>query len=235
MNSAQIRRTSLVLCLAGSVLAGCEKGGEPSATPAPGTTTAPAAKPAGQPAPAAAHPSVTAPGQQDTATGPASGTVELSGLTMTVPEGWQETSLSGGMFAASEAKAYTIPGTAGDAEGCTVKVTHFPMMKGKDDININRWLAQVMQADGKPTTREQATVTVTDLGHVRLTVVDATGSLNQGMGMGAGGTNQSGQRLIAAIVDHPQGPHFVKATGTVESMKQAEASIDAFLKSAKTK
>ncbi len=237
MISTRIRRTSLVICLAGTVLAGCEKGGEPAAAPAPapGTTTAPTEKATGQPAakPAPAQPAVAVPEIGDTATGPAGGAVELSGLTMTVPEEWQTAPAASGMFAASEAKSYKIPGVAGDDPGCTVKVTHFPMMKGKDDINIVRWLGQVKQADGSATTREQAKVTVTELGHVRLTVVDATGSLTQGMGVD--GTSQSGQRLIAAIVDHPNGPHFVKATGGVESMRQAEASIDAFLKSAKTK
>jgi hypothetical protein len=39
--------------------------------------------------------------------------------------------------------------------------------------------------------------------------------------------------MIAAIVDHPKGPHFVKATGGIPSMKQAEEAIFAFLKSAK--
>ena len=38
--------------------------------------------------------------------------------------------------------------------------------------------------------------------------------------------------MIAAIVDHPQGPHFVKITGGVATMKRWEESIDAFLKSA---
>jgi len=232
MNSARIRSTVL-LCLGGVLFAGCEKSREP-APPAPPTTT-PASEPSGDsaPAPSTAHPATTSPTPADAGDAPGADIVDLTGLTMTVPEGWLAAPVAGGMFAASEAKAFMIPGVAGDTEGCTVKVTHFPMMKGKDDINIDRWLGQVRQPDGSATSREQAKITVTELGHVRITVVDATGSLSQGMG--TEGTSQAGQRLIAAIVDHPDGPHFIKASGSIESMKQAESSIDAFLKSAKTK
>ena len=46
------------------------------------------------------------------------------------------------------------------------------------------------------------------------------------------GEAKPNHRLIAAIVDHPKGPHFVKASGSVECMKRWEASILAFLESA---
>ena len=63
-----------------------------------------------------------------------------------------------------------------------------------------------------------------------MTVVDINGSINTSMGTQTEG--KPNHRLIAAIVDHPKGPHFVKASGGVESMKKWEASILAFLASA---
>jgi len=37
--------------------------------------------------------------------------------------------------------------------------------------------------------------------------------------------------MIAAIVDHPKGPHFIVVAGPTESMKTWEADIMKFLKS----
>ena len=104
-------------------------------------------------------------------------------------------------------------------------------MKGMDEMNIQRWLSQVKQPDGSSSKREHATVTSTVIGGVRLTVLDVTGVVNLSQdGTGIGTPNH---RLIAAIVDHPQGPHFVKVSGGIGTVAKWEKTIDAFLKSVK--
>ena len=152
----------------------------------------------------------------------------LTGLTMSIPAGWiQETAKPGPM---APKAVFKLPGVEGDPTGGSVRITHFPGMKGMDKQNIDRWISQVRQPNGQPSTRENGKLTVTDQGAVRLTVVDITGSVNTSMGAQTEG--KPNHRLIAAIVDHPKGPHFVKASGGVECMKKWEASILAFLASA---
>ena len=152
----------------------------------------------------------------------------LTGLSMTVPEGWRREQAKPGPMAPKA--VFKLSGADGDQGGVSVRITHFPGMKGLDNQNIDRWISQVRQPDGQPSTRDHATVTVKDLGAVKLTLVDITGSVNTSMrGQGEAKPNQ---RLIAAIVDHPKGPHFVKASGDVAAIKKWEASIMAFIESA---
>ena len=155
-------------------------------------------------------------------------TLTLSGLTMTVPQGWIAEAVTPGPMAAKA--AYRIPHGEGDDAECAVRITHFPDMKGKDKMNINRWLGQVQRPDGKPFTRDDAKIEVEEKSAIRLTIVDVSGTVSTNM---AGGPGESNQRMIAAIIDHPQGPHFIKVTGGEASIAQSADVIYAFLKSAK--
>ena len=167
---------------------------------------------------------------------PAKGTaLKLTGLTLTVPEGWVEEKVEASPMGPKV--VYRIPklDAAGPVDRLAgdgmVRITHFPNMKGKDkdDMNIDRWLGQVSKPDGQPLTRSDAKITTTEVGPVRLTVVDMSGSVKMTMR----DTAKPNQRMIAAIVDHPQGPHFVVSAGPAASMEKWAAQIDAFLKSAK--
>ena len=155
--------------------------------------------------------------------------LKLTGLTMTVPEGWVEEKVEPTPMGPKA--IYRIPKLDAAGEDGMVRITHFPNMKGKDkdDMNIDRWLGQVAKPDGQPLTRADAKITTTETGPVRLTVVDMSGSAKLTMK----DTAKANQRMIAAIVDHPQGPHFVVTAGPAASMEKWAAQIDAFLKSAK--
>lgn len=210
------------------------KPAQPAATP-----TEPAPKPA-KPTPAKSTPvPTTAPEKKGETAAPApAGTpakatstgaqLVLTGLTMTAPEGWVAEPAKPG---SSTIAVYRLPKAEVDTGGCFVRITHFPKMKGMDEMNINRWLSQLKRPDGQPSTREDAKIKVQEMGPVRLTTVDLTGTVMRAKD-GKGGASPD-YRMIAAIVDHPEGPHFVKATGGIASMKQAEGAILAFLKSAK--
>lgn len=156
-------------------------------------------------------------------------TLKLTGLTLTVPEGWIEEKVE--TTPMGPKAIYRIPKLDAAGEDGMVRITHFPNMKGKDkdDMNIDRWLGQVTKPDGQPLTRSDAKITTTEVGPVRLTVVDMSGSAKMTMR----DTAKPNQRMIAAIVDHPQGPHFVVTAGPAASMEKWAAQIDAFLKSAK--
>jgi hypothetical protein len=187
--------------------------------PTPAPTAAPEKKgETAAPAPAGTQAKATSTGAQ----------LVLTGLTMTAPQDWVAEPAKPG---SSTIAVYRLPKAEADTGGCFVRITHFPNMKGMDEMNINRWLTQLKRPDGQPLTREDAKIEVQEMGPVRLTTVDLTGTV-LGAKDGKGGRSPD-YRMIAAIVDHPEGPHFVKATGGIASMKQAEGAILAFLKSAK--
>lgn len=153
--------------------------------------------------------------------------LRLAGVALVVPAGWESQQIQPGGAMAPKA-VYKIPALkAGDEPGM-IRITHFPEMKGKDDQNIDRWIAQVTKADGTPAARGDAKVEKTESGNIRLTTVDVSGNVKMTMR----DTGKPDHRMIAAILDHPKGPHFIVAAGPVESMKSWEADIMKFLKSA---
>ena len=152
--------------------------------------------------------------------------LRLTGLTMSVPKGWVSQTVMPGPMAPK--RVYTLPKADGDHEDGMVRITHFPGMKGMDKDNIDRWLAQVGHSDGTPSTRDDADIKVIEAGNVRLTLVDVSGAVKATMRAAP----KPGSRMIAAIVDHPQGPHFVVATGSIRTILKWEGAIRAFLDSA---
>lgn len=226
-----------LICVA---LPGCEKGDTASGTPRP--ADAGASKPEAKPAPAvpasprpaatqatqpAGHPPMPTPA-------PKLGDdrlLRLTGLTMEVPEGWTEEPIAPGPFAAKA--VFRIP--AGDeGETCSVRVTHYPNMKGMDEMNIQRWAQQILLPDGTPATKDSAVITMSTnpSGTIKLTVVELEGSLRTDMrGSGPALPNQ---KMMAGILDHAQGPHFFKITGPIEAMAKVDDAISSFILSATT-
>ena len=240
-----IHRHVFVVWLGALVVAvgtGCEKETPPSAVaPARSKESAPAA-PVAKPAPA--HPEPSAPKQPPTsphgAATPTAGageskpgaalsgsTLQLQGVSMTVPAGWVQEQVTPGPMSA--VAVFRIPKGEGEAEDATVRVTYFPNMKGQDDANVDRWISQIGKPDGTPSTRADVKVSVEELTNVRLTIVDGAGTVKATMRA----QPQPDSRMIAAIVDHPQGPHFVVVAGGVKTIEKAQADVLAFLRSAK--
>lgn len=150
----------------------------------------------------------------------------LTGVTFTVPAAWKSQEIPAGPMAPKA--VFHIPEQkAGEGEG-VVRITHYPEMKGKDDMNIDRWVSQVSNAEGKPAARADAKIEKIEMGNIRLTIVDLTGSVKMTMR----DTGKPDHRMIAAIVDHPKGPHFVVAGGPTGAMKTWSTDILSFLKSA---
>jgi hypothetical protein len=203
------RRIGLVILGSLSILIASRGAQAQTAQPAPATKPAETAKPPA--APTKATP------------------LKLTGLTLTVPEGWVEEKVEATPMGPKA--VLKIPKTDPGGEDGVVRITHFPNMKGKDkdEMNIDRWIGQVSKADGQPCTRSDAKITTTEAGAVRITMIDLSGTVKLTMR----DTAKPNQRMIAAIVDHPQGPHFVVSAGPAASMEKWAAQIDAFLKSAK--
>lgn len=223
-----------VAALAAATLFGCEKS-EPSPTDAPqalpGVTPAPPMNRTSVPAPQATPPG--APTAAPTADAPSSGatldgsTLILEGLAFTVPTDWVAEPAP--VSPMGPKAVFAIPHAAGSTENASVRITHYPGMKGKDEANIDRWVGQSRKADGSPMTRDEVKIEHKNLDAVKLTTVDITGAIQATMRAAP----KPGSRMIAAIVDHPKGPHFVTIVGDETTIAEAEKTIRTFLDSAK--
>lgn len=153
---------------------------------------------------------------------------DLDGITLTVPEGWIAEALDvNQQMPQLAAKAvFRLPPADGAEESAYVRVTQFREMKGKDQINLERWYGQFKQPDGRET-RDVAKVENYDLGEVRVLLADISGTTT------VGGEAKPDQRMLSAIVDHSRGPHFVKVLGPEKTVAQWRDSVIAYLKSAK--
>lgn len=213
-----MRTTAAFVAILGLALTmGCER--EEQADPQP--TTTPAAQAPAEAPPAAPTVGRNAPEETD-------GQVFThQGVAFVVPEGWQKAEVDPSRPMAPVA-IFNLP-AEGEGSPAEVRITYFPNMKGMDDMNINRWVQQVNK-NGAPAQLSDAQVTEETQGMVRLKVVDLEGNVQSSMGDPA--TAQNNQRLIAAIVDHPQGPHFVRVTGDADVVNAWADSVFEFLRSA---
>lgn len=159
----------------------------------------------------------------------------VTGVSFSVPQGWvtEDPGMNPGSPALSRKAQFRLPKADNEPEDAEVAITHFPNMKGMDDMNLERWYGQFKQPDGRPTA-EVATKAVYALGDVTVTLVEIPGTLlSGGQMMGGAGPEKANYRQLAAIVDHPKGPHFFKLTGPAAVVERYKASAVAFLKSAK--
>jgi len=231
MNSGKPIRAFVLLSMAALASATCEKRGEPRRDTRPANSaakqeTAPSndADPTG--APRSHEPA------DSGADSAGDAVLNLTGLTMTIPDGWIAEPAQKGAMAPKA--VFTLPAAGDGAAGGTIRVTFFPGMKDMDEANIARWVAQVKRADGTPSTRDDAEISARELGPVRLTVVDITGKVTSDMGaVDDAGTED--HRMITAIINHPEGPHFVKAVGGPATIEKWQTSIEQFLESAKVR
>ncbi|MFO0693493.1 MAG: hypothetical protein U0230_08055 [Polyangiales bacterium] len=123
---------------------------------------------------------------------------------------------------------YVVPERAGET-AATMTVHHFPGMGGSIESNVDRWVNQFTQPDGRPS-RQAARVTNRTVNGVEITVVDVTGTFGAAAGMpGQPFEPLANQRLLGAIVNAPEGPVFFKLTGDARVVARAETAFDSLL------
>lgn len=166
---------------------------------------------------------------------PASGaTIEggkllLTGISFDLAEEWPSEPIPPSPMAPKA--VLKLPKAEGDADDGMIRITYFPNMRGMNDANIARWLGQVAKPDGSPYSPAEANLTEKELGDVKLTMVDLKGSVKVTMRAAP----KAGSRMIGAIVDHPQGPHFVVISGGEATVAKWEEAARKFLESAKVR
>jgi hypothetical protein len=146
------------------------------------------------------------------------------------PPGWRREQPSSAMRRA-QYKVTKMGADPADAE-MTV-ITFGGGMGGSNEANIQRWLGQLEQADGRPTTDVAQRRSLTVQG-MNVLVVEAPGRIRGGGSMMPGAPATPGfdrGRLLAAIVETPNGPWFFKLTGGDETVSSARAAFEAMLRS----
>jgi hypothetical protein len=102
---------------------------------------------------------------------------------------------------------------------------------GSVDANLDRWIGQFQQTDGKPS-KAAAKIAKRIIHGLPVTTVDVSGAYT---GMGGPtmppGPPVAGYRLLGAIVEAPQGSIFFKFAGPAATVAANQAAFDKMLDS----
>lgn len=205
------------------------KGDLPPATPVP-TTPAPASPPTasaqGSGSPHGFAAEKTAPKALETLP---DGRLAMGPFTLVAPPGWTAKPVTSNMRAAN----FVIPTKAGTSE---LVVTYFgPNGAGGLDENIDRWLRQISQPDGK-SSREAAKIEKVQLAGQDATIMSVTGHFAApAMPGGSPAVDKPDQSMLAAIVGSPQGPYYFKLVVDKAAFAETDEAFRSLLKSLKLK
>jgi len=149
-------------------------------------------------------------------------------LKFDAPAGWASKTPSSSMRLAD----FTLPKVASDPEDGTLTVYYFGNQGGSVQANIDRWIGQLAQPDGRASKDVAKTTTLDSKSGLKITLLDVSGTYVAEVTPGSTEHfNKPGFRQLAAVVDTPNGPHFVKVVGPAATVAKWESSVMSFLKS----
>lgn len=226
-----MRRCIVALALCASiasllVLTGCNQNTEdPRAQSNPPAQSGSTAQGGGGEGLPEGHPPVE--GMTPSATGGKSPTV-IAGVAYAVPGEWIDAGPAG-----MRAAQFQLLPEGADMAPAEVTAFYFGAKSGGGvDANIDRWIGQMSQPDGR-NSAELAEREKIEIDGMPVHLVSVNGTYNAG-GMGGGGAGPAeGYRMVAAIVEGPQGSVFFKLTGPEETAKVMEAGLRELVKSVK--
>ncbi len=152
----------------------------------------------------------------------AADTFPVSALTFTLPEGWKSVPPASAMRKAQLA----VPGKDG-GKPADVTFFHFGSESpaGGVQANVQRWFGQFTAAEGASKTEPL------DIGGVKVTMVSTEGTMKGGQ-FGGPATDEPAFALLGAIIEHAEGPVFIKMTGPTAVVKEAREKFSAMVKGA---
>jgi len=153
----------------------------------------------------------------------------LAGLTFTAPAGWKPVTTSSSMRVAQ----YALPHATGDTADAELVVYYFGGSGGTVEANIDRWVGQMRQPDGRPSTAVMKRQSRTVNG-MKVTIVDVPGTYVAEVTPGSTERHNSPNfHLRAAVIDTSNGPYFIKLTGPAKTVAASEQAFEVFLASVK--
>ena len=154
-----------------------------------------------------------------------SGLVQAT-LKFDAPQGWVSKPPASTMRVAE----FTLPRASADAEDAELAIFFFGGQGGSVQANIDRWIGQMAQPDGRASRDVATTTTLQTRTGLKVSLVDVPGTYVAAVKPGSAERfNKPGFRLRAAVVDTPRGPYFVKLTGPVATVARWDRSFLDFL------
>ena len=148
--------------------------------------------------------------------------IDVGGLTFTAPEGWQYQHPASAMRRA-ELGVREDGGTAG------LVVYYFgDKGAGSPKANIDRWVSQFQNADGTPATGGKPVKR--KVAGLSITQIEVDGQYVGGMGSGTPQATPD-QRMIATIVETPNGPFYFKFLGAGQTVHNNREALEALFQS----
>ncbi len=124
---------------------------------------------------------------------------------------------------------FRLPRVSGDPEDGELVVFYFGGSGGTVDANLQRWVGQMEQPDGRSSFAVAAT-TAFDANGLDVTLLDVPGTYVAAVRPGAAERlDKPDFRLLAAVVETPAGPYFFKLTGPARTIARWDASFATFL------
>jgi hypothetical protein len=160
--------------------------------------------------------------------GPQSPVSAAGELRYKVPAGWVSEQPSSSMRAAQ----YKLPKVEGDGEDASLVLYFFGSGQGGSvSDNVDRWVDQMQQADGRPS-KDKAKIETLTVNGLKVTTVDISGTYTAQMSPGSDTRhNDSNQRMRAAVVETPKGNYFAKLIGPEKTVSHWDQSFEDYVKS----
>ena len=143
-----------------------------------------------------------------------------AGMQWTKPAGWK---------AEAQRPMRLATYTAGPGADCGVYYFG-PGQGGSVQANLDRWIGQFLQADGKPSPAAAKITKRTQHG-LQITTVDVSGAYTGMGGPTVESPAVSGYRLLGAIVEGPKGSVFFKFTGPEKTVAANRVAFDKMIAS----
>ena len=126
---------------------------------------------------------------------------------------------------------FLLPRVPGDAEDAELVVFYFGGSGGSIEANLQRWIGQMEQPDGR-SSFEVASTTGFHANGLAVTVLDLPGTYVAAVSPGSTTRlNRPNFRLMAAVVETPVGPYFFKLTGPIRTIARWDGPFGTFLRS----
>lgn len=154
----------------------------------------------------------------------------LESIQLEVPKGWSRYYVkepTTGLRA-----SYRLPGVSPDSEDVIVRLDHVPGIRGREQAMLIRWFWQELVFSGSAPTAEAMNIHQVPLGGITVTIAEMVGARRRDSGSR---TEDPPVRhmVVIAILNHPDGPHVVRASGPAQSLRKWYKSILTYIRSAR--
>ena len=148
----------------------------------------------------------------------------LGGISVVVPPGWLVETPSSSMRTAE----YRLPSVTGD--GSLAVLRFGPGRGGGREANIERWLGQFQQPDGRDS-RDVARLWTEEIDGISVHLVDISGTFSVGAMSGGSDEPQANYSMLGAILEAPNGLFVFKLTGPEGSIGEWRDSFSLYIQS----